>query len=132
FEKHGRLYVPSRIADNPHLDGEEYRQSLLHLPAVERERLLNGDWSVQERGQFHAEWLRYFVEAPGQVELTEPGGRILATIPEGECWRFITVDPAGTEAERPEASGARSWAVVQVWDQPRRELSKFLLLRHQE
>src|SRR5207248_1926269 len=63
---------------------------------------------------------------------TEPGGRILATIPEGECWRFITVDPAGTEAERPQASGARSWAVVQVWDQPRRELSKFLLLRHQE
>src|SRR5205823_11294655 len=137
------LYVPSRIADNPHLDGEEYRQSLLHLPAVERERLLNGDWSVQERGQFHSEWLRYFVEVPTaagsgdprptcQVELMEPGGRTLATIPEGECWRFITVDPAGTEAERPQASSGRSWAVVQVWDQPRRELSKFLLLRHQE
>ena len=65
LEKYGRLYVPSRIADNPHLDGEEYRQSLLHLPPVERERLMNGDWSVQERTLIHREWLRYFVEVGG-------------------------------------------------------------------
>jgi hypothetical protein len=164
FEKHGRLYVPSRIDDNPHLDGEEYRQSLLHLPPVERERLLNGDWSVQKRGQFHAEWLRYFDEVPagagsgdprptsagpgdprptggtagrassgtqGQVELRDADGRIVATIPEGECWRFMTIDPAGTEAAEGGGRGP-SWSVIQVWDQPPRELSKFLLLRHQE
>jgi terminase large subunit-like protein len=132
LQKHGRFYVPSRIDDNPHLDGEEYRQSLLHLPPVERERLLNGDWSVQKRGQFHADWLRYFYEVPGQVELHDADERIVATIPEGECWRFMTIDPAGTEA--PQNGGGRgpSWSVIQVWDQPRRERSKFLLLRHQE
>ena len=66
LEKHGRLYVPSRIADNPHLDGEEYRQSLLHLPSVERERLMNGDWSVQEKTLIPREWLRYYVEGSAQ------------------------------------------------------------------
>src|SRR5207249_4019913 len=91
FCKYGRLYVPSRIADNPHLDGEEYRQSLLHLPPVERERLMNGDWSVQEKTLIDREWLRYFVEVSEQLELMEPDGRCVATIPEGECYRFMTV-----------------------------------------
>jgi len=133
LEKHRRLYVPSRIADNPHLDGEEYRQSLLHLPPVERERLLNGDWSVHEKGHFREEWLRYYVVCGDQVELLGPGGRILATIPESRLWRFVTIDPAGTSEERTAEVRGRtpSWSVVQVWDQPP-EISKFLLLRHQE
>ena len=134
FCKFGRLYVPSRIVDNPYLDGEEYRQSLLHLPPVERERLLNGDWSVQEKTLIEREWLRYFVEGTEQVELTEPGGRCLATIPEGECYRFMTIDAAGTAEDRAaEMRGRASWSVIQVWDQPRRrEWSKYLILRHQE
>jgi hypothetical protein len=50
FSKHGRHYIPSRIADNSALDEAEYRQTLLHLPPLVRERLMNGDWSVQEQG----------------------------------------------------------------------------------
>src|SRR5205823_3421168 len=130
---HGRLYVPSRIADNPHLDGEEYRQSLLHLPSVERERLMNGDWSVQEKTLIPREWLRYFVDGAEQMELMDVDGRCLATIPEGECYRFMTVDPAGTaEDVAAERRGRASWSVIQVWDQPRRERSKYLILREQE
>jgi predicted phage terminase large subunit-like protein len=47
--------------------------------------------------------------------------------------RFATIDPAGTAEERTAEVKGRtpSWSVVQVWDQPR-ELSHFLLLRHQE
>lgn len=130
---HGRLYIPSRMADNPHLDAEEYRRSLLHLPAVVRERLMNGDWSVQEQGLIHAEWLRYYTHEHDQLELFEARGRSLATLPEGSCHRFVTIDPAGTAAERTrEARGKQPcWTVVQVWDQPPRGLSRFLLLRHQ-
>ena len=47
-----RLFIPSRIADNPHLGAAEYRRSLIHLPPVERERLLAGDWSIQEHARF--------------------------------------------------------------------------------
>jgi hypothetical protein len=148
LEKDGRLYVPSRIVDNPHLDGEEYRQSLLHLPPVERERLLNGDWSVQEKTLIQREWLRYYVEtlAAGagsgdprttgveQVELMDAEGRCVATVPEGECYRFMTIDPAGTaEDVAAERRGRASWSVIQVWDQPRRrERSQYLILRDQE
>jgi phage terminase large subunit-like protein len=134
FPKYGRLYVPSRIADNPYLDGEEYRQSLMHLPPIERERLMNGDWNVQERGQFRAEWLRYFIDDGGQMELLDANNKTLATIREEECFRFVTIDPAGTSEERAAEARGRtpSWSVVQVWDQPPREHSRFLLLRHQE
>jgi hypothetical protein len=138
LSKQGRLYIPSRIADNPALDEAEYRQTLLHLPPLVRERLMNGDWSVQEQGLIQAAWLRYFVEARAgetgsQLELLEPSGRSVAVVPDGSCRRFVTIDPAGTSAERTrEARGkGPSWTVVQVWDQPGRELSKFLLLRHQ-
>ncbi len=134
YAKFGRLYVPSRIADNPHLDGEEYRQSLLHLPPVERERLLNGDWSVQEKTLIQREWLRYYAETDEQVELMDADGRCLATIADGECYRFVTVDPAGTaEDVAAERRGRASWSVIQVWDQPRRrERSQYLILRDQE
>jgi phage terminase large subunit-like protein len=128
-----RSYIPSRLADNPFLAADEYRASLLHLPPLERERLLNGDWGVQEAGLIQAAWLRYFVEENNQLELLAPSGQILATIPENSCRRFVTIDPAGTSQERTREARGRtpSWTVVQVWDQPRRELARFLLLRHQ-
>jgi phage terminase large subunit-like protein len=133
----GRAYVPSRIADNPSLPEGEYRATLSHLPPLVRERLMNGDWDVQEEAQFKPEWLRYFHETtlPGgavQLELLDAQQRTLLVVPERLCRRFITVDPAGTSAEKArEARGRpRSWTVAQVWDQPRRQ-PQFLLLRHQ-
>jgi phage terminase large subunit-like protein len=133
FHKEGRIYLPSRIWDNPHLDEEEYRESLLHLPPVERERLMNGDWDVQAKALIHADWLRYYVEGDGQLELLDADKRCLATIGEGKCRRFVTVDPAGTAADRTreERGGRASWTVAQVWEQPRGELERFLILRHQ-
>jgi phage terminase large subunit-like protein len=133
WRKAGRLFLPARIADNPALDEAEYRQTLAHLPPVERERLMNGDWQIQEQGLIQAAWLRYFVENGRQLELLGPDGRALAVVAEGTCYRFATIDPAGTSAERTrEARGAQpSWTVVQVWDQPPREYARFLLLRAQ-
>ena len=128
-----RLYIPSRIADNPALDEEEYRQTLLHLPPLVRERLMNGDWTVQEAGLLKAEWLRYYVETAEQLELLAPSGETLAVIPEGACRRFITIDPAGTSADRTKEARGRtaSWTAAQVWDQGRRDKHRFLMLRHQ-
>ncbi len=157
-----RLFIPSRIADNPHLDAAAYRRSLFHLPPVERERLLAGDWSIQERAQILPEWLRYYTltrrasEAdssstfkvqssksdnttstlniePETLNLLAADGRLVAVVDPANCRRFVTVDPAGTSADRAaELRGSqRSFTVCQVWDQPRGELSKFLILRHQ-
>lgn len=42
--KEGRIFVPSRLTDNPGIDAESYRQSLSALDPVERRRLEEGDW----------------------------------------------------------------------------------------
>ena len=53
----GRVFVPARIADNPHLDEDEYNESLAELPAVERQQLMLGDWAVRPEGKlFHRSW----------------------------------------------------------------------------
>jgi predicted phage terminase large subunit-like protein len=50
------LYLPSRIADNPHLD-PAYLDSLARLGGAERERLLRGDWEIGEDGElFQRDW----------------------------------------------------------------------------
>jgi len=40
----GRIFVPSRLKDNPGIDADSYRQSLSALDPLERRRLEEGDW----------------------------------------------------------------------------------------
>jgi phage terminase large subunit-like protein len=132
--KEGRGYIPSRIDDNPHLNAAAYRDSLSHLPPVEREQLLSGDWNIQPDGVFKAHWLRYYLLTPGHVELLRADGRSVATLADEprSFDRFMTIDPAGTPAEEARRAKSRepSWSVIQVWDQPR-QYCQFLLLREQ-
>jgi hypothetical protein len=149
-----RTFLPSRIADNPHLDAVSYRQSLASLPPLARQRLLHGDWSVCETGLIRPEWLREFIEGDREtglpavraadrssargmkrwLTLLAPDGSELATVDPTACRRIVTIDPAGTSAEKNREARGRpaSHSVLQVWDQPRRDLSHVLLLRHQE
>lgn len=45
-----RVFIPSRLADNPYLDYASYAASLSELDPVERARLLDGDWDVRAKG----------------------------------------------------------------------------------
>jgi len=40
----GRIFVPSKLTDNPGIDAESYRQALSALDPIERLRLESGDW----------------------------------------------------------------------------------------
>lgn len=40
----GRIFVPSKLTDNPGVDAESYRRALAELDPVERKRLEMGDW----------------------------------------------------------------------------------------
>lgn len=52
-----RKFMPSFITDNPSLDQEAYIESLTELDAVERARLLDGNWEVTEKGgMFEQDW----------------------------------------------------------------------------
>ena len=42
--QNGRIFVPSRLTDNPGIDADSYRQALSALDPVERRRLEEGDW----------------------------------------------------------------------------------------
>lgn len=57
--KEDAVFIPASLADNPSLDYEAYRENLMHLSPVERERLLNGDWDVTEDGSmFERHWFK--------------------------------------------------------------------------
>lgn len=52
-----RKFMPARISDNPSLDADTYVKSLDELDAIERARLLDGNWEVREEGgMFKREW----------------------------------------------------------------------------
>ena len=46
----GAVSLPSRLADNPHIEYNTYAATLAGLPPAERERLLNGDWEIPDDG----------------------------------------------------------------------------------
>jgi predicted phage terminase large subunit-like protein len=52
----GRLFIPSRLEDNPHLDRQEYTRSLMELDPFTRSQLLTGDWAEYAGGFFRREW----------------------------------------------------------------------------
>ncbi len=60
-----RLFIPARLADNPHLDRAAYEASLARLDPYTRRQLLEGDWFAQPPGQvFRRQWLSVSEEAP--------------------------------------------------------------------
>jgi predicted phage terminase large subunit-like protein len=63
--KQDAVFVPSKLADNPSLDRESYEENLNELGAVERDRLLDGDWDVVDEGDmFQRHWFRSVDKAP--------------------------------------------------------------------
>lgn len=87
-EVNDRIFVPARVADNQHLDQKSYIESLMMLDAVQRARLLNGDWEASETGQkFQKAWFE---------------GKMLDYKPE-DCVSWVRFwDLAATEAKKGE------------------------------
>ena len=52
-----RKFMPAKITDNPSLNSEEYIKGLSELDAVEKARLLDGNWEIREEGgMFQRDW----------------------------------------------------------------------------
>lgn len=52
-----RYFVPARLEDNPHIDQEQYIESLAEGDDVTFQMLRNGDWEVQSKGKkFERKW----------------------------------------------------------------------------
>jgi predicted phage terminase large subunit-like protein len=67
---HGRVFIPARLDDNPHLDREEYLASLSELDEVTRQQLELGSWDALAEGtKFKREW---WTEYPGRIVTDAP------------------------------------------------------------
>ena len=56
------MFIPSLLKDNPNLNYDEYVKNLMHLPDVEREALLNGNWDLAFGEVFKREHFRVISE----------------------------------------------------------------------
>ncbi len=64
-KKPNRIFIPARLDDNPHLDREEYIESLNELDPTTRQQLLDGDWEALPAGyMFKREWFKVIDELP--------------------------------------------------------------------
>ena len=136
-------YVPSRAADNPSLDIEDYfNRQLKNKNPVERARMMNGDWGISPEGLIKPTYIRYYTTRDRMVDLlvsVKDGkggiihtGDVALSYHEQEARRFMTVDTAGGMKDiTREAKGKNlSWTVAGVWDFKRKGNIKALILRH--
>lgn len=112
------VFLPSRIADNPSLEVDEYIARLRkRLGAVLAAKLANGDWSAVEGAVIDSEDFRYY-SMQGETILPmlelEDQIKILA----GDRTRFAIVDTAGTSSQKLKESKGNppSWSVCSVWE----------------
>lgn len=108
----GRTFVAAKLDDNPHLDRDEYVESLAELDPLTRAQLLAGDWDAIAGGRFKREWLRYWTRhATDGYNL---GGKIVT--PDRFLLKFITVDPAAsvkeTAKDDPDYTCISSWILT--------------------
>jgi predicted phage terminase large subunit-like protein len=65
-----RLFVPARLDDNPHIEREQYVQSLLKLDPLTRARILEGDWEARSmRGVIKREWFEIIDAVPADLSI---------------------------------------------------------------
>lgn len=110
----GRVFVPSYIDDNPHLDQQDYDEFLDNLPVEQRSMLKDGNWEARVDSRFKRHWARYYKLYDEAYQL---GTQMF---PFSSFKRiFTTVDPAGTVKEgiidAQVHNKAPSYTVISTW-----------------
>lgn len=85
-----RIFIPAGIYDNPHVDTEDYIESLNELDPVTRDQLLNGNWEIRESGEmFSREWLTEVDESdlPDNMKIVR-------------CWDTASTEIKGQRGKR--------------------------------
>lgn len=82
-------FVPSTVADNPHMT-KEYIASLMTLPEKQKRRMLHGDWDLPE-GMFFTEFSRNKVSDDG----TMTPYHVIDPFPIPDSWQKITATDYG-------------------------------------
>jgi predicted phage terminase large subunit-like protein len=109
-----RLFLPSRVQDNPALDANEYRKSLSRMTWVERMQVEHGDWDITaEGGVFRMAWLRYYSVQGDYLKLTRfdehnrPLPPVIVSL--RDMTVFVTADTATKEKTTADYSVIATW-----------------------
>lgn len=114
-----RWFVPARVEDNDAVDAVEYSGKLRKLDVLSRQRLLDGNWLINESGVFMPEWFRRYEIIHDNYRMLNEDGTTLKLVTPAECERFVTIDIAGTSKDRMDAKKRGSdpcSTVISVWD----------------
>ena len=96
----GRIFIPAKLEDNPHLDQEEYEKSLEELDPITRERLRHGNWDIKGEGKmFKREWFKVIdpEAVPSRLRVVR-------------YWDFASSDPERMQRRRGKSSDP-DWTV---------------------
>jgi len=108
----GKVFVPASLADNPHIDRDQYAAALAELDPLTRAQLLAGDWDAVAGGRIKAGWFgrwRRCPDSPDFVILAGPGGEAAERFKPALCAVFQTCDPAAS------TSNAADYFVLSTW-----------------
>lgn len=113
-----RAFIPATIKDNPAVNEAEYRKSLMHLPPVTRERLMEGDWSVIEGALIDASWFARYEANGDALWVLDEHGKRSRMVDARMCRRFATIDTAGSSKQKEnERKGKHaSYSAIAIWD----------------
>ena len=82
----GRIFVPSKLADNPGIDADSYRQALQALDPIERRRLEEGDWWATTLGSLF-DRTSFIIIDPNEVPLVTAQARVV------RFWDLAATEP---------------------------------------
>lgn len=103
----GRLFIPSRLEDNPYLDTASYDAGLRKQDPITYERMRYGNWHLKPDGAiFKASYLHYYRLSQGTYVLSD------MVIPTASTRAFSTVDPAFSTSTSADYTVIATWAYV--------------------
>lgn len=87
-----RIFVPSKLTDNPGIDAESYRQALSALDPVERRRLEEGDWWSTTLGSMF-DRTSFVIIDPHEVPVISSSARVV------RFWDLAATEPSSTNPD---------------------------------
>ena len=88
----GRIFVPSKLTDNPGIDAASYRQALSALDPVERRRLEEGDWWSTTLGTFF-DRTSFVIIDPYEVPALTSAARVV------RFWDLAATEPSASNLD---------------------------------
>ena len=68
-EKYGRVFIPAKLDDNPHIDQATYIKRLQALDATTRKQLLEGSWDAAVGKMFNRNWFTIIEKTQAPIDI---------------------------------------------------------------